>query len=68
MPFMIKNVVTGATEVNVRATLAIIFTLAICVGFFMQLLTPDSFIGIAGVSVGWYFAKKSEDDKKPTTP
>lgn len=63
MPFFTKSS-DGTSAVQVRATLAVMFATAIIVGFYLKLLTADSFMGIATMAISWYFAKRSEDDKK----
>lgn len=64
MPFTIKNL-DGTRAVQVRSTLAILFAIAIITGFFLKIVTADSFMGIATMCISWYFAKRSEDDQKP---
>ena len=65
MPF-IKTTSEGGKEFQVRAFLATLFACAIIGGFFCKLITADAFMGVAIMSVSWYFAKRGEDDKKPT--
>lgn len=66
MPFVIKSI-EGKTEVQVRAVLAGVFALAIIGGFFCGLITADSFMPVAIMTISWYFAKKNTDENKPTT-
>lgn len=66
MPF-IKSV-EGGKEFQVRAFLAALFAGAVIGGFFKGIITADAFMGVAIMCISWYFAKRGEDDKKPTTP
>ena len=66
MPFITKNI-DGKSEVQVRAILAGLFSLAIIGGFFAALITADSFMGIATMAITYYFAKRGteENTSKP---
>lgn len=63
MPFVTQST-QGKNRLNVRSTLSLIFTIGATVGFFMKLITPESFMTLVTMCVSWYFAKRSEDDKK----
>jgi len=46
----------------VRPTLAGIFAIGITIGFFMDKIVSEAFIGIASVAITWWF--KSRDENK----
>jgi hypothetical protein len=64
MPF-IKSV-EGRSEVQVRACLASAFAIAIIVGFFLDKVPAESFMGLAVMAITYYFAKRGDEDK-PTS-
>jgi hypothetical protein len=66
---IIKTTLDGKREIQVRATLAILFSVAIIVGFFSKLVNADQFLPIVSMAITWYFAKRdSEESKKPPQP
>lgn len=69
MPFFIKSTSDNKRELQVRATLAVLFGIATIVGFFMNLIPQDAFMPIAIMSISYYFAKRNtEDENKPSSP
>lgn len=44
---------------RVRAAIAIAFTLVICIGFMLNIISTDAFMGVAGMAIMWWF--KSEE-------
>ena len=63
MPF-IKTTSDGKKEVQVRSTIAILFTFAIIAGFFLDKVNADQFMGIVTMAISWYFAKANSSDTK----
>ena len=61
MPF-IKSV-EGRNEIQVRACLAAVFAISIIIGFFLDKVPVDSFMGLAVMSITYYFAKRGDEDK-----
>lgn len=61
MPF-IKTTSSGKKEVQVRATLAFIFAIGATAGFFLKLITPESYMTLVTMAVSFYFAKRGEKD------
>lgn len=52
----------SATTIPVRAILATLFTVTVCVGFMLGKLSSEAFITMASLAIGWYFAKRSSSD------
>lgn len=50
-------------QVQVRATLAILFSVAVIWGFFQGLVSQDAFLSIAIMAISWYFSKRSLEDE-----
>lgn len=67
MPFITRSV-DGKSEVQVRAILAGLFSLAIIGGFFCKLITADSFMGIATMAITYYFAKRGTEENSTKPP
>ena len=67
MPFITRSV-DGNSEVQVRAILAGLFSLAIIGGFFCKLITADSFMGIATMAITYYFAKRGTEENSTKPP
>jgi hypothetical protein len=67
MPFMATKE-NGKKELQVRATLAFIFTIGATAGFFMKLITPESYMTLVTMAVSFYFAKRGEKDDTKSTP
>jgi hypothetical protein len=65
MPFIEKQSINGqvTSVLQVRATLATIFALAIVGGFFFDKISQDSFLPIAVMCIGWFFGKQSGGNK-----
>jgi hypothetical protein len=61
MPFFKKSI-EGTRVLQVRASLAFIFSLSMIVGFFMDKIPQEAFTSIAVMSISWYFSKRSESD------
>jgi len=63
MPYI--KTVEGKSEIQVRAILATLFSLAAIGGFFCNYITADSFMGIATMAITYYFAKRGADESSP---
>ncbi len=48
----------------IRPTLALLFAIGMTVGFFMDKISAEAFIGIGSVAITWFF--KSRDETKAT--
>ena len=68
MPFIKLNQNTGKSEIQVRATLAFMFAIGVSIGFFMRLITPESYMALATMAVSFYFAKRGENDDNKKVP
>ena len=69
MPFFTKSVGDNKKELQVRASLALLFGIATVVGFFMNLVSQDAFMSLSIMSISYYFAKRNtEDVTKPNSP
>lgn len=64
MPF-IKLDGTSGKDVQVRAILALMFTIGVTAGFFMGLINSESYMTLVTMAVSFYFAKSTVDDKNP---
>lgn len=53
------------TTIPVRAILATLFTVTVCVGFMIGKLSSEAFITMASLAIGWYFAKRATADEDP---
>jgi hypothetical protein len=42
---------------RVNATISIIFALAIVIGFFIKVISPEAFMGLAGACIVFFFPK-----------
>ena len=47
----------------VRAVISLIFALGITIGFFLDKLPPEAFIGLAGVAIAWWYRSRDEEKK-----
>lgn len=53
----------------VRPAVTLLFSLAICYGFVAGLVSPDAFLGVAGIAIGFYFQRReAEKSPPPTSP
>jgi len=62
MPIVVKNLVTGKTEVHVRALLAVLFALSIVTGFFLGKVDVDALLAIGGPLIGWYVGQRQKTE------
>ena len=68
MPFFTKSVYSDKLQLNVRASLAFMFAIAIVVGFFMSLIPYDGFMALASMSISWYYATRNVQDGNGDKP
>ena len=61
MPFITRSV-DGKSEVQVRAVLAGVFSLAIIGGFFTDKISSEVFMSIATMIITYYFTKRNVDE------
>lgn len=68
--FKVKSVEGERSVFQVRAAVALLFTVAIIVGFFMDEIKEESFMSVALMSITWYFSKRDTEEAtvKPTNP
>ena len=67
MPFITKTknaAGDNVSSVQVRSFIAVAFTTAVIVGFFMKIIEPASFMNLAIVAVTWYFTKRQAQDER----
>lgn len=48
---------------KVRPLIAILMTGGLIAGFFLKLVSPEAFIGIASVAITWFFKTRDEEKK-----
>ncbi len=46
---------------NVRAVVTILFTIAVCAGFFLDKVPAEVFSALAGSAITYYFTKTTEE-------
>ena len=66
MPF-VEQSTNGSVKwssIQVRATIAILFSIGITVGFFMKLIAPEIYAGFANLALAFYFVKGAQGDVK----
>jgi len=49
---------------SVRAIIALMLTLAIIIGVFLQIAIPDVIFGFLGAIIGFYFAHRANNTEK----
>ena len=52
----------------VRMLVTLAFTGALVWGFYMKIVNADTFIGIAGLAIGFWFSGKGNNNAPPTPP
>jgi hypothetical protein len=64
MPLFKIQSTDGKTVVQVRAALAILFSLSIVAGFFYDKIKQETFMPIAIMAISWYFSKRDIEDRQ----
>ena len=54
----------GKRDIAVRSLMSLIFAIGATAGFFMELVTADSYMALVTMAVSFYFAKRDD----PTVP
>ena len=63
MPLFKKQSAEGEKAIiQVRAALAIMFSLGVIGGFFYGIISQDSFMPFATMALAWYFSKRDTED------
>ena len=68
MPFFTKSVNSEKLQLNVRASLAFMFAVAVIIGFFTSLIPYDGFMALASMAISWYFATRNVQDGNGDKP
>jgi len=66
MPFItqqVNNAKDFITRVHVRAVLALIFTVGLTIGFFLDKIEPTTYKDVTLIALVWYFTKRQSDSE-----
>lgn len=55
--------IKGSNQTWIRPIITIIAAIGISVGFFLDKISSDAYIGIMAVAITWYFKARDEEKK-----